>query len=178
MTTPSPDDRNPAEGPADAPGAEPRWLTPRERAAWLILSGLLTRLPAALDQDLQRNAGLTYYEYMVLAILSEQPDRTLRLSDLAGFTYGSLSRLSHVVTRLQKRGWLTREPDPSDGRYTTAVLTEAGWEKVVATAPGHVRTVRELVIDAVSPDDLDRLREIGEAIMARVDPEGTFRPAP
>ncbi|MBB0247397.1 MarR family transcriptional regulator, partial [Streptomyces alkaliphilus] len=126
---------------------DPRWLTPEERAAWLELVGLFIRLPTALDAQLRRDAGLSHFEYQVLAGLSEAPDRTLRMSDLAVFADGSLSRLSHVVKRLEQRGWVRRTPDPTNGRYTLAVLTDAGMEKVVATAPGHVEEVRRLVFD-------------------------------
>lgn len=130
----------------------------------------MIKLPAALDAQLQRDAGISFYEYMVLAVLSEKPDRTLRMSELAGFTNGSLSRLSHVVNRLERHGWVSREPCPRDGRYTNAVLTDDGYAKVVATAPGHVRTVRRLVIDAVTGPQLDELRRAGDAIMTRIDP--------
>src|SRR5690349_3789720 len=98
--------------------AEPRWLDPDEQAAWLGLTGVLIRLPAVLDTQLQRDAGISHFEYQVLAGLSMADDRTLRMSDLATFVEGSLARLSQVVGRLEKRGWIRRVPDPDDGRYT------------------------------------------------------------
>lgn len=149
---------------------EPRWLTADERAAWLSLVGIMIKLPSALDAQLQRDAGLSFYEYMVLAILSEQDDRTLRMSALAGFTNGSLSRLSHVVGRLERHGWARREPSADDGRSINAVLTDDGYRKVLESAPGHVENVHELVIDALTGPELDGLRRAGDAIMARVDP--------
>jgi DNA-binding MarR family transcriptional regulator len=149
-----------------------RWLTDPERAAWLALAELVIKLPAALDSQLQRDAGLSHFEYMVLAGLSEAPDRTLRMSDLAMFANGSLSRLSHVVKRLEQRGWVRRAACLTDGRYTNAQLTDEGYAKVVATAPGHVERVRALVVDALDPAQLGQLRDIGETILRRVDPEG------
>jgi DNA-binding MarR family transcriptional regulator len=159
-----------------SPGAdtEPPWLTEDERAAWVRLVSVFIKLPAALDAQLQREAGISHFEYMVLSRLSEAPGRTLRMSDLAVLANGSLSRLSHVVTRLERRGWVRREPCPGDGRFTNAVLTDDGWAKVEATAPGHVAAVRELVIDALRPDQIEQLRDISLAIMGRVVPGGDW----
>ncbi|MET0523756.1 MAG: MarR family transcriptional regulator [Nocardioides sp.] len=159
--------------PETAPGAEePRWLDADERAAWLSLAGVVTLLPAALDAQLQRDAGLSHFEYMVLAMLSERPSRTARMSELAGLANGSLSRLSHVARRLEDQGLLVRQACAEDRRATNAVLTDAGYDKVVATAPGHVTAVRRLVIDALSPAQRDQLRTIGDQILGRVNPGG------
>jgi DNA-binding MarR family transcriptional regulator len=153
---------------------ETHWLTPDERETWLAFAGVLSKLPAALDAQLQRDAGLNAFEYFVLSGLSEAPGRTLRMSDLATFANGSLSRLSHVVTRLERRGWVRREPCPEDGRFTNAVLTDAGWEKVVATAPGHVDTVRRLAIDPLTAAQTRQLRDIGRRILRRIDPDNPY----
>jgi len=157
----------PSAPPADA---EPPWLTDGERDAWIRLVGVFIKLPAALDAQLQRDAGISHFEYMVLSRLSEASDQTLRMSDLAVLANGSLSRLSHVVTRLERRGWVRREACPGDGRYTNAVLTGEGVAKVEATAPGHVAAVRDLVIDALRPEQVEQLRDISQAIMGRVIP--------
>ena len=93
------------------------------------------------------------------------------MSTLAGYTSASLSRLSHVVRRLEQRDWVRRSPCPDDGRATNATLTDAGYAKVAATAPGHVRTVRELVIDALDPEQLRDLGTIAVRVLARVDGE-------
>jgi DNA-binding MarR family transcriptional regulator len=154
------------------PAGEPRWLDADERAAWLSLAGVMVRLPAALDAQLQRDAGLSHFEYMVLAMLSEQPSRTIRMSDLAALTNGSLSRLSHVARRLERQGFLSRRACPEDGRVTNAVLTDAGYAKVVATAPGHVATVRRLVLDVLSTAERGQLRAIGDRILGQVAPGG------
>ena len=105
---------------------EPRWLDAGERQAWLALASLLTRLPAAVEAQLQRDAGISHFEYAVMAGLSGAPGRTLRMSVLAFLAEGSLPRLSQVVTRLEDKGWVRRSPDPADGRYTLALLTDAG----------------------------------------------------
>ena len=143
---------------------------------WLGMVRVLTRLPATLDAQLEREAGVSFFEYHVLSMLSELPDRTLRMSRLAQLTSSSLSRLSNVVKRLEGRGLVRREPDPDDRRATRAVLTEAGMALVERAAPGHVATVRELVVDAVEPAQLEQLRVAYEQILGRLDPGGTSRP--
>jgi DNA-binding MarR family transcriptional regulator len=152
-------------------GGEPRWLSEAERRTWLALLELVIRLPAALDAQLQRDAGMSNFDYQVLAGLSEAPDRTLRISDIARLANGSLSRLSHVIARLEKRGWVRRSPDPTDGRTTLATLTDAGWEKIVATAPGHVEAARALVFDPLTQAQQRQLDEIGRRIARAIDPD-------
>jgi len=149
---------------------EPRWLEPDERETWMSLAALLMRLPGALDAQLQRDAALTHFEYLVLSGLSMAAERTMRMSDLAVAAEGSLPRLSQVVSRLEKRGWVRRRPDETDGRYTLATLTEDGWAKVVATAPGHVEAVRQFVFDPLTKAQQRQLREIGRRIMGAVAP--------
>ncbi|GHB86439.1 MarR family transcriptional regulator [Streptomyces umbrinus] len=150
------------------PVAETRWLNGDELAAWLANSAIMISLPAALDARMQREAQLTFFEYMVLSVLSEQPARTMQMSALAARTAASLSRLSHVVGRLEKRELLARNRIPGSGRRTTATLTEAGYEVVVAAAPGHVAAVREYLIDDLEPRDLAALRRIGAAVDAAI----------
>jgi DNA-binding MarR family transcriptional regulator len=154
---------------------EPRWLDPDEQRAWLSVVAVMLTLPAALDAQLQRDAGVTHFDYVVLAALSAAPDRTLRMSDLAARASSSLSRLSHAVAKLEGRGWVRREPHPKDGRATVAIMTEAGWEKIVATAPGHVETVRSLVFDALSESQVHQLRRINDRLLQRLDPDGRHR---
>jgi DNA-binding MarR family transcriptional regulator len=149
---------------------EVRWLEPDELQTWMTLAALMFKLPGALDYQLQRDSGLTHFEYLVLAGLSESPGRSRRMSDLAGFANGSLSRLSHVVKRLEKRGFVERYPSPEDGRITVATITDAGYDELVAAAPGHVATVRQYVIDALTPEQLRELKIIGDQILQKVDP--------
>jgi DNA-binding MarR family transcriptional regulator len=151
---------------------EPRWLNAEEREAWLVMARLLMQLGPTLDAQLRRDAGISHFEYTVMAGLSEAPERTLRMSELAAFAEGSLSRLSQVVARLEKKGWVRRCPDPTDGRYTLATLTETGWEKVVATAPGHVAEVRRVVFDPLTRAQLQQLTNIGGRILRAVVPDG------
>ena len=149
---------------------EVRWLEPAELQTWMTLAALMFKLPGALDVQLQRDSGLTHFEYLVLAGLSESPDRSRPMSELAGFANGSLSRLSHVVKRLEQRGFVRRCTSSEDGRITVANLTDEGWEQLVAAAPGHVAAVRRLVIDALTPEQLAQLKAIGEQILQKVDP--------
>ncbi len=149
------------------------WLDGTQLRAWVRLVAVLERLPGVLDAQLRRDSGLTHFEYYVLAILADADDRTLRMSEVARRTSATLPRLSHVVRRLEDRGLVERMPCPSDARSTNARLTEAGWQKMVQAAPGHVRTVRHHVIDALSGEQIDQLAEIGEAILHRLDPTGS-----
>jgi DNA-binding MarR family transcriptional regulator len=151
---------------------EPRWLDDSERAAWLRLAAVLELLPAALDAQLRNQAGLTHFEYFVLAMLSEAPERTLRMTALAQLTNATLPRLSHVARRLEARGLMERFPCPEDGRATNACLTDAGWDAVVAAAPGHLATVRHHVVDALTPEQLAQLRDIAGELLTRLDPQG------
>jgi DNA-binding MarR family transcriptional regulator len=148
-----------------------RWLDDREQAVWRRLAAVVELLPGVLDSQLRRDSGVTHFEYWVLAMLSEAPERTLRMSNLAGRTTATLPRLSHVVSRLEGRGLVERIPCPEDGRAVNARLTAGGWDAVVAAAPGHVATVRENVIDALTPEQLEQLSAIADAILAHVDPE-------
>ncbi|GAA0241284.1 MarR family winged helix-turn-helix transcriptional regulator [Cryptosporangium japonicum] len=145
---------------------KPAWLDADELRAWRALHAATVVLPVALDVQLQRDARISYLEYYVLAGLSEQPDRTLRLSELAILTGAELSRISHLIVRLEKRGLVLRRPDPDDGRYTNAVLTDLGWEKVEQAAPGHVATVRSLLFDGVDPSGREELERTAGRIVA------------
>ena len=149
---------------------EPRWLDSDERAAWMSLMSLLIKLPAALDAQLQRDSGLSHFEYNVLAGLSEMPGGSLRMSVLAALADGSLPRLSQVVARLERRGLVRRTPDPDDGRYTLATLTDVGRAVVTEAAPGHVETVRNLVFDPLTKGRARQLRDICHRILAAIDP--------
>lgn len=150
------------------------WLTDREQTAWVRLIAVVELLPGALETQLRRDAGLSHFEYFTLAMLSEAPDRTLPMTGLARRTNSTLSRLSHVVRRLAGYGFVVRAPSARDGRITEVGLTEAGYAKVVATAPGHVATVRAQVIDALTPKQVDQLAGIMDAVLARVDPNGAM----
>jgi DNA-binding MarR family transcriptional regulator len=144
---------------------EPRWLSDDEQEAWRRFVEVLVKVPAALEAQLQRDAGVTHMGYLVLSTLSERPDRSLAMSRLARRASASLSRLSHVVARLEAQGWVRRERDPADGRVQIAVLTDEGYAQVVAAAPGHVEAVQQLVFDRLSPVQVRQLSRLCESLL-------------
>jgi DNA-binding MarR family transcriptional regulator len=146
-----------------------KWLTAAELDSWLAVVRLISWLPWSIDQQLRHDSDLGMVEYQVLAVLSEAPERTMRMSSLAVLTNASLSRLSHLFKRLEGRGLVRREPDPADGRFTNAILTENGLQTLVQAAPGHVAHVRSLVIDVLSPEQLRRLGLAADRITSRID---------
>jgi DNA-binding MarR family transcriptional regulator len=144
------------------------WLDSDELEVWLSLVGVVIRLPAALDAQLRRDAGLSHFEYQILAVLSMTETRTMPMSDMADFTESSLSRLSHACRRLERQGWVNRAPDPDDGRVTLATLTDSGYAKIVDAAPGHVRTVRSLVFDPLTKQQVKQLGQVLARVQARI----------
>jgi DNA-binding MarR family transcriptional regulator len=144
---------------------EPRWLTDEQQQMWRRFVEVLVRVPAALETQLQRDAGLTHMGYIVLLTLSEEPDRRMPMSRLARNVSSSLSRLSHVVARLEGQGWVRRERNPEDGRVQIAVLTGEGYAKVVETAPGHVEAVQQLIFDRLTPAQVRQVAKVAEAIL-------------
>lgn len=155
--------------------AEPRWLSPEELELWLKLVGISMLMPSAVEAQLKRDAGMNQFEYHVLAMLSEAPEMTRLMSDLAFHTNASLSRLSHVVSRLEKQGWVSRSACVTDGRATNVTLTTLGFEKLKATAPGHVEAVREMIFDPLTPAQVKQLNAALRPILDSID---TDRRAP
>lgn len=155
-----------------------RWLHEDELSSWIRLTAVLELLPGVLDSQLQHDAQLTHFEYFVMAMLSEAPERTLRMTVLAARTNATLPRLSHVVKRLEQRGFVERRQATDDRRATDATLTEAGWDKVVASAPGHVAMVREAVLDPLGDERVRQLGDICGAILATIDPDGRMTANP
>lgn len=150
-----------------------RWLNAGELDAWKPFSGMLLMLLSALDAQLQRDAKLSLFGYLVMAGLSEAPGRTLPMSHLALLANGSLSRLSHAVSSLERRGWVRRSPSAENGRVINATLTDEGYRKIVATAPGHVENVRRLVVDTLSEDQLHTLGELSRLILTNATGPGS-----
>jgi DNA-binding MarR family transcriptional regulator len=144
---------------------EPRWLTDEQQKVWRDFVEVLVKIPAALETQLQRDAGLTHMGYYVLSTLSERDDRRLAMSKLAKKVSASLSRLSHVVARLEAQGWVRRMRDPEDGRVQIAVLTDSGYDKVVESAPGHAEAVQQLVFDRLTPGQVRQLARLAEAML-------------
>jgi len=146
---------------------EPRWLDDTEQRVWRRLLAVAAALPGALDTDL-RAVGLTHPTYVVLAMLSEAPDRTLRMAELARRASSSPSRLTHTVTRLEQRGLVRRAAVEDDGRGAAATLTDAGWDVVVSAAPTHVATVRRLLFDGLTTAELATLDEVGARVATQL----------
>lgn len=142
-----------------------RWLDGDEQQQWYAFAYVLTQLPAALEAQMQREAGIAHFDYVVMSALSGMPERTLRMSELAQYAGSTITRLSNVVIRLEKRGWVRRHPDPSDGRATLATLTDEGMDKVTATAPGHVDAVRRLVFDPLTKAQQRQLGAVSQRIL-------------
>jgi DNA-binding MarR family transcriptional regulator len=163
--------RTPPSQSSSAPAAaeSPRWLDDEQQACWRAFNAAMAKLRWALECQLQQDAGLSFTEYHALARLSEQPGHTMRMSELAEVTNASLSRLSHLIKRLELRKLVRREPDPADGRFTNAILTQTGLRLLTASAPAHVAKVRDLVIDALSPAELRQLRTAAERILERLE---------
>lgn len=141
-----------------------RWLDAREQAAWRAYLMATNTLYDALDRQLQRDSGINHAYYEILVHLSEAPQRQLRMSELASRLLSSRSRLSHAVSRLEERHWVTRTACPTDRRGQLAQLTEAGFRALEQAAPGHVAAVRRHLIDPLTPEQLDQLTVIARAI--------------
>ena len=150
---------------------ETPWLDDTQRLAWVRFAAVLELLPRALDAQLERDEHLTHYDYYCLAMLSEAPYRTLRMTVLASMTNATLPRLSRVMNRLEDAGYVRREQCPGDRRATNLVLTDDGWNKVVGAAPGHVRTVRKVAIDSLSDQQVEQLSTISARMLAVLDPD-------
>jgi len=153
-------------------------LSDEQQQVWRRFVQVLIKMPAALEAQLQRDAGLTHMGYLVLITLSERDDRRLAMSRLAKLASASLSRLSHVVARLEAQGWVRRERDPDDGRVQIAVLTDAGYAKVVDSAPGHAEAVQQLLFDRLTPAQMRQLARLADALLempVEVKPIATTR---
>src|SRR3954471_5985027 len=152
-----------------------RWLDDDQQKTWRAWLAVSELLPRVLDAQLQRDAGISHAAYVVLAMLSESPDRSRRISALARRANQSQSRLSHTVARLEDRGWVRRERSAEDGRGNVAVLTDAGWDIVRSLAPGHVEAVREAMFDALTEEQTRAMRQALELVLERLDPDHSLR---
>ncbi|WP_062646148.1 MarR family winged helix-turn-helix transcriptional regulator [Streptomyces maremycinicus] len=142
----------------------PRWLNADERRAWLAYIDFSTLLADHLNRQLRRDAGMTHADYSLLAYLSAAPEGTLGMSELAQRLKITRSRLTHAVNRLREAGLVDRREDPADGRGQLAFLTDQGRTLLEEVAPGHVEAVRRAVFDALTPEQVRQLADIGEAI--------------
>lgn len=147
------------------------WLSDDERHAWMAFSSMLMVVPPAIDAQLKRDAGVNFFEYSILASLSEAADRTVRMSTLAHLAGGSLSRLSHAVSRLERQGWVRRQTGDADPRCIMAVLTDKGMAALTEAAPAHVREVRRRIFDALTPEQVGQLEQIGRQLLRVTSPQ-------
>lgn len=152
-------------------------LTGSDLTTWAALATVLEWLPPALDAPLVQRFDLTHFEYGILYALADAPELTLRMSILAGYANSSLSRLSRAATRLERRGWITRTRDPSDGRSTLAILTSAGLEVAETATPVHEQTVTELVLDPLTSAQKEQLRAISLRIQRAIREREGWAPA-
>lgn len=152
----------------------PRWLSDQEMATWMGIVRLMVELPQALDRQLRTDAKIGHVYYQILAHLSDAPDHQRRMSELARVTGTSASRLSHAVSALEERGWVTRCKVDADGRGQLARLTAEGLRMMERTAPGHVDEVRRLVFDRLSTQEVEQLGDILAKI--GLTPDGATRP--
>ena len=153
--------------------AEPRWLDEGEQEIWRAFITATEGLTEHFDRQLQRDSGMPYTYYEILVVLSEAPNRTLRMSTLAGARGSSRSRLSHAVARLEEVGWVKRRTCPTDKRGSFAVLTDEGFAALEAAAPGHVTAVREKLFDALTPEQLAMLGQISKAVLSGLNCQET-----
>lgn len=148
----------------------PRWLSAGQLRDWVALVAMLSTLPAALDAQLKREAGLNLFEYHILVRLGESEHGRLPMSELAQLAQGSPSRLTHAVSRLESAGLVSKTACAEAGRRIAAVLTPAGRAKLEETAPGHVREARRLVVDALTCEQLAALGDAARIITQLADP--------
>lgn len=143
---------------------EPAWLTPSELEAWRLLSAVMVMLPRQLEQSLEPH-GVSMFDYQVMAGLSDAPGRSLPMSRLAEWSNGSLSRLSHAVSRMEGRGLVVREQCPQDGRVTLVTMTDEGHALMVRAAPDHVASVRAALVDRLDAEQVDQLVAVCRTVL-------------
>ncbi len=149
--------------------ADSPWLSAEQQAIWRHYLNLSRLLQDRIEKDIQREAGIPQAYYLILAMLSEAPDRSLRMNQLAEVLRASQSRTSHAVARLEQHGWVRRERTLQDGRGQLAILTAAGWQRLIEIAPGHAATVRSVMFDPLDERDTADLARIYGKILAQLE---------
>ena len=150
-----------------------QWLEESEERAWRGLQFMQMRLEAELARQLAADSGLSYSDYLVLVALTDHPDGRLRLFELGACLAWEKSRLSHHVARMADRGLVKKEPCDDDRRGAFVAVTERGRREIEAAAPCHVRSVRQLFVDRLTPDELDVIAVAAGKVLAGIDdPEG------
>ncbi|AZI57168.1 MarR family transcriptional regulator [Nakamurella antarctica] len=147
------------------------WLTQDQQHVWRQYLAISRLLNDRVERNMQRDGGMPQAYYLILAMLSEAPDHSLRMNQLADVLRASQSRTSHAVTKLESYGWIRREATPSDGRGQSATLTDAGWTRLRLVAPDHAETVRSIMFDALDEKDLADLGRIYGKLLAHMEPQ-------
>lgn len=147
-----------------------KWLNEQETRTWLAFWSVSEWTPTRLDEQLKRDMGINLHDYFALAQISMAPDERITMSQLAAVSDMSPSRLSHVVSRLEKRGWVTRTASQLDKRTNIAGLTDSGRAFIQKAAPGHVTRARELIFDPLTDEEVETLGEIMNKILTKLDP--------
>jgi DNA-binding MarR family transcriptional regulator len=150
---------------------ETRWLNPAEARAWRALQSFGTPLAAALNRQLTSDSALSSADYEILVVLSETPGGSLRAGELGRATGWEKSRLSHHIKRMEARRLVERQDCLTDGRGLLVAITDHGRSAIEDAAPGHVQAVRKFVIDVLTPEQLEVLAEVGEAVGASLAAE-------
>ncbi|MFE7130023.1 MarR family winged helix-turn-helix transcriptional regulator [Streptomyces sp. NPDC057638] len=163
---------------ADEDGRGPRWLSDDEQRVWRAYIHATRLFEDHLDRQLQRDAGMPHLYYGLLVQLSQAPGRQRRMTELAIDAKITRSRLSHAVARLEQRGWIRRENCPSDKRGQIAVLTDAGFDVLRRTAPGHVEAVRQVMFDRLSAEQVGQLGEIMRIVAEGLQPQDSAADLP
>jgi DNA-binding MarR family transcriptional regulator len=151
---------------------KPEWLERNELENWLSLVTLMNLLSTSLDAQLNKDSGISHFDYMILSLLGQNDDRTMRLSEIAHRTAGSISRVSHAITKLEKQNWVERRPCPQDARATNAYLTREGFAAWLASAPKHLELVKSLMFDSLSAQERETLKVLAQKLSAKLDPTG------
>lgn len=152
------------------------WLTSEQQLIWRNFLRVTGQVHERLERELQQSAGMPHAYYQILAMLSEAENRRLRMNQLAEVLRASQSRTSHAVNRLEEAGWVRREPTPEDGRGQTAILTDAGFERLAEVAPGHAESVRSIMFDGLTADEAATFGATLEKILGRVGPTSSYQP--
>ena len=148
---------------------EDPWLSDEQQSVWRAFLRVSGQLNECVERDMQQVGGMPHAYYLILAMLSEAPDRSLRMNQLAEVVRASQSRVSHAVARLEESGWVRRVPAPGDRRGQIATLTDAGFDRLVEVAPGHAHTVRSIMFDPLSHEQLTQFRDICQTILASME---------
>ncbi|MEJ2889644.1 MarR family winged helix-turn-helix transcriptional regulator [Actinomycetospora aeridis] len=149
--------------------ADPRWLDDRQQRAWRGHLAMQARLHAQLNRRLQADSGLSLSDFDVLVALSEAHDGPMRVQELADHVQWEKSRLSHQLSRMERRGLLERQDCPDDARGAFVVLSTAGRSAIERAAPAHVEAVQSLVFDGLDDAQVRTWADITDAVLARVD---------